>query len=96
MIRNLGKVLTILARQECDENFAHADLAAFGAPSECHRDVKRGETYRFRHARRYAEAVARRPYRVIVREARRRGCPLGGPQWDRAVGRVYERQGFPF
>ena len=74
MIRNLGKVLAILARAEACEIDMHADVDAFGAPSECHAMVARHEGRRLRRARKHAEAVARRPLRCIEREARRRGA----------------------
>lgn len=73
MIRNLGKALTILARAEAAELDAHADVDAFNAPSECHDLVSRHEARRMRRARKHAEAVAQRPARCIMREARRRG-----------------------
>lgn len=76
MIRNLGAALSILVRASAAEEFAHYDVDAFGAPSECHDLVARGEAQRLRRARKHAEAVARRPLRVILREASRRGCDL--------------------
>lgn len=88
MIRNLGATLTVIARWQAREADMHADVSAWGAPGECHGLVSKGEDERFRRARRHAEAVARRPYRVIVREARRRGCPLDGPRFDRLVARL--------
>jgi hypothetical protein len=45
--------------------------------------------------RRLAESVARRPFRVIAREAARRGMPLGSPRWQSFVGRIYVKT-FPF
>lgn len=76
MIRNLGKVLTIIARAEAEEMDRHADVDAFNAPSECHALVSRGEARRERLARKHAEAVAERPWRIIKREAEQRGCTI--------------------
>lgn len=97
-ITNLGRVATILLRQQAAEIFMHAVVSAFGAPSECHDDVSSGEPRRERLARKQAEAEAeaRRPFRVIVRELKRRGLPIGSPRWDAALSRVYESAGYPF
>lgn len=95
MIRNLGRVLSVLATAEASEIAMHADVSAWGAPSECHRDVSRGEEQRFREARRHAEALARRPMRIIKQEARRRGCPFGSPRYDALVGRIAHSM-FPY
>lgn len=98
MIKNLGRVLTILALHEASEIFAHEDVRAFGAPSECHDDVSRGEPQRFREARRHAESEARRPLKIIFMEAEKRAgmTPLSGdPKWQAVVGRIY-RNRFPF
>lgn len=72
-IRNLGKVLTILATADVREAVLHADVDAFGAPRECHALVSRGQDRRMRQARKHAEAIARAPLHVIMRQARRRG-----------------------
>lgn len=88
MITNLGKALTILATQQAIECDMHSDVSAFGAPSECHGLVARGEGRRARRARKHAEAITRRPLRIIEREAKRRGCPIGSPSWDNLVGRL--------
>ena len=95
MIQNLGTVLTVLARSEAAEHFMHADVDAFGAPSECHVLVSRGEAQRQRRARKLAEALARRPMRCIKREAQRRGMPIGSPRWQAFVGRVCDAR-YPF
>jgi len=73
MIRNLGKALSILAKHEAEEIMAHADVDLWGAPSECHDLVAKGEEQRARQARRHAESVARRPFRIIMYEACKRG-----------------------
>jgi hypothetical protein len=98
MITNLGHALSILASAEAAEHFMHADVEAFHAPSECHGLVSRGEAERARQARKHAEATARRPLRLIVREAQRRGgvTPCSGdPKWQAIVGRVYANT-YPF
>jgi|KBSMisStaDraftv2_1062788.scaffolds.fasta_scaffold00166_22 hypothetical protein len=95
MIHNLGEVLTIVARAEAAHHFIDADLAAFHAPSECYADAHRHDAARARLVRRLAESVARRPFRVIAREAARRGMPLGSPRWQSFVGRIYVKT-FPF
>jgi hypothetical protein len=73
LIRNLGKALGIMALQDVREDIMHDDISAWGAPSECHELVASGEDDRRRRARRHAEAVAQRPYRIIKREAKQRG-----------------------
>lgn len=98
MIRNLGTALTILARAEAAEHFMHADVDAFGAPSECHGLVSRNEARRLRQARKHAEAEAKAPYRVIRAQAQKRGriVPCSGdPRWQRLVGRIYTNT-YPF
>lgn len=97
-IQQLGKALSILIMADVCEVSYHADVSAWGAPSECHDDVRRGEARRYRRARKHAEAVARAPYREILRQARQRGSfnMGGGPQYDRAFGVVYARHGFPW
>jgi hypothetical protein len=104
MIPNLGQVLGIVARHEAGELFmhndidTHKDVDAWGAPSEAHDDVSRGEQHRWREVRKHAEAVAQRPWRIIVQEAQRRGVVVSNahPQWQTIVGRVYNNQNFPF
>lgn len=71
-ITNLGAALSKLAIHEATETVMHADVSAFGAPSECHDLVAKGEAARRRIARRHAEAIACAPMRVIVREAIKR------------------------
>lgn len=87
MISNLGKAITILAKAEALELDMHADVEAFYAPSECHDLVARGEIQRARLARKHAEAIANRPYRVIKREAYRRGG-VAIHYMSRAYGRL--------
>lgn len=56
--RQLGKALGIIARTSAIEHILHADVSAWGAPSECHDSVSKGEDQRARHARRHAKAVS--------------------------------------
>jgi hypothetical protein len=97
MIPNLGQVLGIVAHHEASEIFMHNDVDGWGASSEAHDDVSRGEERRWREVRKHAEAVAQRPWRLIVREAQRRGVVVSNahPQWQTIVGRVYNNQNFP-
>lgn len=71
-IRNLGKVVSILVAASRVEDGLHDDVDAFHAPSECHSLVSKGEAVRLRAARRHAEALARAPYRIILKQLRRR------------------------
>lgn len=95
MINNLGRIVTIIARAEAREQDYHADVSAWGAPSECHGAVSKGEAARMRQARKQAEAEARRPWRVIVQEAKRRGIEFHAHNrhYARAVGQLCA---FPF
>ena len=97
-VPNLSAALTILARAEASEHFMHADVDAFGAPGECHALVARGEKQRQRQARKQAEAIAQRPFRIIRKDAKRRGGFLacsGDPKWQDIVGRIYHNN-YPF
>lgn len=97
MIRNLGKAIGILLRAQLDEDFAHRDVDVMYAPAECHGLVARGEAERLRLARRHAEAVARRPLRIIRREAKRRGLldlNITSPRFQRVACRLMYR--YPF
>lgn len=58
MSRQLGRAFSIIAEQIAKEHVMHEDVSAFGAPSECHRLVARGEDRRAREARRHAKAVS--------------------------------------
>lgn len=90
MIRNLGRALTILVQQEVAEIELHDDVDAWHAPSECHRDVARYEAQRAREARKHAEAVARRPLRTILREAKARAGFVMKSN-ERSYARLFER-----
>lgn len=54
----LGRAMTILYEANAAEEIMHQDGAAFGAPSECHALVSKGEAQRMRHAYRRACAVS--------------------------------------
>ena len=86
--RSLGKALTILAQAEADEILTHVHISAWSAPSECHADACRGRDRRERQARKHAEAVYRRPYRIIKRDAKRNGMPIGSPRWERFIDSI--------
>ena len=71
----LGKAFTIIARQQVLESILHADVDAFGAPSECHGLVRKGELRREREAWRHAKAVSglnRRNFRKAMKSLDRR------------------------
>lgn len=55
---NMGHAVSIIARQFVLEQIMHIDVNAFGAPSECHGLVSRGESRRARLARRHAKSVS--------------------------------------
>ena len=91
--RQLGKAISILVHQTASEHFAHADIAAFGAPGECHTLVRRNEERRWRLAVRRARAVSgmtRSKFRRVIRQ-----FGPGSPVFDNAVGCVLERD-YPF
>lgn len=77
--QNLGRAISIIAAFEREADALFEDLAAFHAPSECYRDVARGEGRRFRQVRRHACHVAG------VRNIRelRRAVLASVPTWDR-------------
>ena len=54
----MGRAVSIIAAHFAAEHIAHADVDAFGAPSECHALVARGEAQRERQARRLAKAAS--------------------------------------
>ena len=67
----IGKAISILLAAEHHECMLHDDVDAWGAPSECHGLVARGEAQRLRAARRHAVAVSGcRNLREIRRRAR--------------------------
>jgi hypothetical protein len=94
LITNLGGVLTVLLRAELSEIIMHEDVVAWGAPSECHADVSRGEERRMREACEKAERLAGAPMVEIARQAKERGMfDLDvGPQHDRALGRMHAKR----
>lgn len=73
--RDIGKAAGIVrAFFEAEESF-HADVAAWGAPGECHTLISSGECRRFRTVRRHVKAVTGLPWRVYVSEVKRRTSP---------------------
>lgn len=94
-VKCLGQILSLIIRHDCDEQFSHADVEAFGAPGECHDLVRKNEHKRWRHTRRRVVALAGRPWRVVLKELRKQGIELGGPKYERMVDRVYARH-YPF
>jgi hypothetical protein len=85
--RKLGKAIGIVAAAEVVEQCMHEDLSAFYAPSECHRDVRKGEVRRQRSAWRHAKSVSgltRWQFRQAMKRLPRR-------QFERAVASVYDR-----
>ncbi len=70
MQQNLGRALSIVFLAQVREEIMHMDVAAFGAPSECHDAVSKGEEKRLRQARRHARAVSgvnRRQFRLALK-----------------------------
>lgn len=97
MVKNISRALTLVAGLECTEIFMHADVSAWGAPSECHHDVSRGEGERAREMRRHVRGITGLRWRAFVRAVRRDyGIEFGSPKWQSLVGRVYEQRGYPF
>ena len=92
-VRNISRALTILARAEAAEFDLHADVDAFGAPSECHALVSRGEKQRWRNAVRHAKGVTGASYPQIKRAARDGGIPIGSPRWQGLVHRCIQFPG---
>lgn len=86
-MRQLGKAIGIVAMATVREIIMHEDVSAWGAPSECHRDVRRGEVDRERTARRHAKAVSgltRGQFRRALRA-------FGARRMERVVGRLNEK-----
>lgn len=94
-ISNLGRVLTILARQEAEEAFRHADVDIWYAPSECHALVARGEKDRKRQAFRHARAEARLSRKALRRVLHQSGYGPGTMNFAKLVDRYYSNH-FPF
>lgn len=70
----LGKAISILVSAERIERDMHDDVDAWGAPSECHDLVARGEEKRRRHARRRALHAAGVNSMRVLRTRVRRVC----------------------
>ena len=79
MTQHLGKAISILMKYEQEYGELIDDLQAFYAPSECYRDVSRGQARRFRQARRHACHVAGVKNLSQLRKAIKKVCPT----WDR-------------
>jgi RecB family endonuclease NucS len=97
-IQNLGKAITILAKNEALEHILHADVDIMGAPGECHGLVSNGEEKRLSAAIAEAEQIAGASLRAIEEAAKQRGgvdIMSGDPAWQRLVGRIYEKH-WPF
>lgn len=76
---NLGRAVSIIVKfeRQCHEQFD--DLEAYYAPSECYRDVERGQRRRFRLVRRRAcHAAGVKNLRQL-----RKACIKAVPTWDR-------------
>ena len=56
--QQLGRAFTIICMQRAKEIVAHADVSAWGAPSECHTLVAQGEEERYQAACREAQKVS--------------------------------------
>lgn len=68
---NMGKALSIIARQAAREQMYHDDIDLFYGGGECHAIVVRGECRRARQARRQAKSVSglsRRVFNLKLRE----------------------------
>ena len=78
-MRQLGKALGILLKQIEHEAMLHDDVAAWGAPSECHDLVARGQERRHRDAMRHACHVAGVRNGRLLRRAMRRA--MGNDAW---------------
>jgi hypothetical protein len=90
MIRNLGQALSVVIAQEAAEADAHADVDAFGAPSECHSLVNKHMLRRRLNAIVEAQRIAGAPWAEITRQAAERGCAVYGPIWNRTVGNLIQ------
>jgi hypothetical protein len=77
----LGKAFSVLVVHHAAEAMIYADLHAYSAPSECYKDVEKGEIERYRLARRKAKATSglnRRMFNLAVKALPTRA-------WDRAL-----------
>lgn len=66
--RNIGKALGLIALAAVEEYHMHADIAAFGAPSECHGAVSKGEARRMRDLRRRIKGLTGLKWREFRKE----------------------------
>lgn len=88
MSKSMGRALSVMARQEVREIIMHEDVSAWGAPSECHSSVSRGEEIRRRQARRLAKSISGLSRAAFNRELCRSGG-YGGRAWARVVSSLY-------
>lgn len=88
--QQLGRAITILAQQQADEEIAHMDVSAWGAPSECHGVVAKGADDRYRRAYRRARAISgltNKQFQKAIRQGYR-----GDTYVAHAVGRILYRE----
>jgi hypothetical protein len=94
---SLSAALTVLARAEANEHLMHADVSAFGAPSECHELVSRGESKRGRLARRIAHSRCQLSYGAMVRKARKHNVIVfehNNRAWSRLLNECMKSSGY--
>lgn len=93
---SMGAAISILARQEAEEQINHADITAFGGCGDCHRSIRQGEERREREARRLAKSVSglsRREFNVALRKVRK--ARSWQRTWERTVYEAMVRSGYP-
>ncbi len=86
-MRQLGKAIGIIARACANESIMHEDISAWGAPSECHADVEKGEAIRLRHAHRLAKSVSGLSRRAFNKELTK----VPSRVFENAAHRIYLR-----
>jgi hypothetical protein len=97
-IKNCSAALTVIARFEVGEMIAHADVRAFGAPSECHALVNRGLPKRARTMRRQVHGLTQLPWLVFLRRlGKEHNLYLDSQdhKWARVVSETANRSGYP-
>lgn len=98
MIKNLSAALSVVARAQAWEYIGHADISAWGAPSECHRDFERGEERRWRLARKKVHGLTQLSWQAFTRRLRREhGLELHHCDrvWGKVLNRTMENSGHP-
>jgi hypothetical protein len=93
VMAQLGKAFGLILLAEAKEAFMHQDVSLWGAPSECHDLVSKGEFKRLRQARRNAKAVSGLSRAAFNKLAK--GVTADNPQWSRAYSRIYNAH-YPF